>query len=115
MRGGEEGLYVERVAPSATSARSVDTIVPSYSQMHPSTVNGHPHYPPPDDKQDLERQRLMAEASAPPADDNEDVAGPSAPINAPSAPTLAEEDEYNAHTFNHDHDEAGDNLPRYRR
>jgi arrestin-related trafficking adapter 9 len=115
MRGGEEGLYVERVTPSATSARSVDTIVPSYSQTHPSTVNGHPNYPPPDDKQELERQRLMAEASAPPADDNEDVAGPSAPIDAPSAPTLAEEDEYNAHTFNHDHDEAGDNLPRYRR
>jgi arrestin-related trafficking adapter 9 len=55
-----------------------------------------------DDKQELERQRLLAEASAPPGFPLDDDAGvgsssaPSAPpINdGPSAPILTEEDEY---------------------
>lgn len=111
---GGEGSYLERITPSTTSARSVDTIIPSYSNPHPSTVNGYHTDPAPDDKQELERQRLMIEAGAPPADDDEGAAGPSVPIDAPSAPVVTEEDEYNAHTLHNDH-EAGDNLPRYRR
>lgn len=110
----DRGSHVEEVARSATSARSVDTIVPSYSHSHPSAVTGYHNHHPPDDKEERERQRLMAEASAPPTDDDVGIAGPSAPIDGPSAPTLTEEDEYNAHTLNHD-DEADDNLPRYRR
>lgn len=115
--GNEGGVYVERNIPSATSARSVDTIVPSYSPSHSPRVEGNSFDPSQDDKQDLERQRLMAAASAPLANECEAAAGPStmmdAPI-APTAPTLSEEDEYNAHTLTHDH-EADDNLPRYRR
>ncbi|KAF3768994.1 hypothetical protein M406DRAFT_250287 [Cryphonectria parasitica EP155] len=64
---------------------------------------------PMDDKQELERQRLLAEASAPPEFPRDydagvgssTAAGPSAPLSAavddgdePSAPTLTEEDEY---------------------
>jgi arrestin-related trafficking adapter 9 len=110
----QEGSYVEQITPSATSTRSVDTIVPSYSHSHPSTTNERFPDHPPDDKHELERQRLMAQASAPPTDEDRDAAGPSAPGDAPTAPTLTEEDEYNAHTLNNDHD-ASDNLPQYRR
>jgi hypothetical protein len=57
-----------------------------------------------DDKQELERQRLLAEASSPPEfpSDWESEAGPSSasapPLVAfqPSAPVLSEEDEYGA-------------------
>lgn len=43
----EEGVFVERNIPSATSARSVDTIVPSYSLSHPPQVEGNCTDPPP--------------------------------------------------------------------
>lgn len=68
-----------------------------------SSISGASHT---DDKQEFERQRLLAEASAPPEfpeDYNADAAaaGPSAPPSAldrevaePSAPILTEEDEY---------------------
>ncbi len=114
MCNEDQEPYMEEVTTSATSARSVETTIPSYCHSHPSAVNGYRIDPSPDDKQDLERQRLMAQASAPPTNDIDEAAGPSSPTDAPSAPTLTEEDEYNAHTLNHDH-EAGDNLPRYRR
>ena len=110
-------LYADRITPpatSATSARSIDTIVPSYPHSHPPTLNGHYRVPYSDDKEELERQRLMSQASAPPADGDEVVAEYSTQPNMPSAPALTEEDEYNAHTLNQGHD-AGDNLPQYRR
>lgn len=109
-------LYPDRSTTSATSARSVDTIVPSYPHAHGQTVNGHgAHVPHADDKEELERQRLMAQASGPPADgDRDEVVGESSTrSNVASAPALTEEDEYNANTFNHGQD-LGDNLPRYR-
>jgi arrestin-related trafficking adapter 9 len=112
---GGEGSYMDRIAPSATSARSVDTIVPSYSNSHASAVHGYHTGSASDDKQELERQRLMTEASAPPVDDDEGAAEISSmPIGGPSAPVVSEEDEYNAHILGHDH-ETGDNLPRYQR
>jgi arrestin-related trafficking adapter 9 len=111
---GGEGSYLDRMATSATSARSVDTIVPSYSNSHASAVYGHHTDSARDDKQELERQRLMTEASAPPTDDDEGARPSSTPIDSPSAPVVLEEDEYNAHILRHDH-EAGDNLPQYRR
>ncbi|ERF72369.1 hypothetical protein EPUS_07531 [Endocarpon pusillum Z07020] len=114
VHDGLEQSYPERVTPSATSARSVDTIVPSYFNSPPA-VNGYHDDPTADDKQELERQRLMTEASAPPADDDDEgTAGPSVAVDAATAPVVTEEDEYNAHTLCNDH-VAGDNLPRYRR
>ncbi len=110
----EEQLYVDRVTPSATSARSVDTIIPSYSNSRPLTVDGASNDRRADDKEELERQRLMREASAPPADGDEVVAESSGPANDPSAPTLTEEDEYNAHTLSQGHD-GSDHLPQYQR
>lgn len=115
MHEGLERSYLERITPSATSARSFDTIVPSYSNSPPA-VNGYHDDPPADDKQELERRRLMTEASAPPVDEDDDegAAGPSVPIGAATAPVVTEEDEYNAHTL-HNENVAGDNLPRYQR
>jgi arrestin-related trafficking adapter 9 len=110
---GAGGSYVGQVAPSATSTRSVDTIVPSYSHSNPPTANGHFDHPPLDDKQELERQNLMTQAGAPPTDDDERATGPSAPTDTPSAPLLTDDDEYNAHTLNHDQ-HIEDNLPQYR-
>lgn len=122
----EDGLYqdhgghgggeaAEPAIFSLMTARSVETLVPSYSHSHPRSSNGYGTRSPPLDKQELERQRLMAQTSAPPVDD--DGNGPARSlefVDAPSAPTVTEEDEYNAHTLNHHHI-AGDNLPQYRR
>lgn len=53
-------------------------------------ANGH------DDKQELERQRLLALASSPGEDDGEpDSAGNNTQANAPSAPVLFEDDVFN--------------------
>ncbi|KAB5551272.1 arrestin [Coniochaeta sp. 2T2.1] len=83
-----------------------------------------------DDKHELERQRLLAEASAPPEfPEDYDAAGPSnsasvpsAPAVAfePSAPVLADEEHYGPH---HSYQESGpsapgvqtEELPRYER
>lgn len=76
-----------------------------------------------DDKQELERQRLLAEASAPPEFPREDDAGvgsssgPSAPpmTDGPSAPILTEEEEYGTY-FAHQATAASlEPLPAYQR
>lgn len=111
---------------SIASAPSVDTIVPnlgSDEQQPDFTVLPDPAVPhPQDDKQELERQRLLQLAGAPPTDDDEGAnGGPSAPDRghafAPTAPVLTEGDEY-SHliTNSHDHaDRGGESLPQYRR
>lgn len=97
---------------SRASARSGDTIVPG------------PPTPPPslpedgiedmtDDKQELERRRLLAQASAPPAgDDNE--AGPSNArgAGAPSAPVINDEEQYLSEVLGQ---EGNEGLPQYQR
>lgn len=113
MYEGGGVLDIAPVTRSATSTRSMDTIVPSYSNSHPLPAREYEIESPADDKQELERQRLMAQASGPPLGDEDAGAGSSAPVAAPSAPQLPEADEYNAHTLNHD-DPDSDNLPRYR-
>ena len=84
-----------------------------------------------DDKQELERQRLLAEASVPPEfPEDYDAAGPSssaparsAPVVAfePTAPVLGDEEHYGPH---HSYQEPGlsapvvqqtEELPRYER
>lgn len=98
------------------SAPSIDTIVP------PSTSHGSSNLPPShddqhssqDDKQELERQRLMAMVSAPPADDDKDIEpGNSSQAFAPSAPVLTEEDEYSH--LPAEASRAGEDLPQYQR
>jgi arrestin-related trafficking adapter 9 len=115
LENGEDGSYLEhQITPSTTSTRSVDTVVPAYPHSHSPAADHPSNVGPQDDKQELERQRLMAQASAPPEDDSEEAAGPSAPPEGPSAPMLTEEDEYNGHILNHDH-HVGDRLPQYRK
>lgn len=101
-------------AESVTSARSGETIRPGSASPPPA--------PPPlgtveatDDKHELERRRLLAQASAPPAEDGGDAPSSSVapPPLGPSAPTIDEQDEYNVQTLNHDH--SGPELPQYER
>jgi hypothetical protein len=114
----EAGSSRSHVAHSAVSTRSVDTIVnaagagPSYDR-DPPTFDGDRSHWLQDDKQDLERRRLMAQASAPPEDDD-GIRGDgqfSANEHRPTAPVLDEADEYNAHTLNHEH--TSEHLPQY--
>lgn len=76
-----------------------------------------------DDKQELERQRLLAEASAPPEFPAEDDAGvgsssaPSAPpvADGPSAPILTEEEEYGRYFAHQAPVPSVEPLPAYQR
>ncbi|KEF52624.1 uncharacterized protein A1O9_11467 [Exophiala aquamarina CBS 119918] len=98
---------------SVASARSGDTIRP-YSASPPPAPPAFTENEPTDDKQELERRRLLAQASAPPADDMQTE--PSSSHGATStatAPTINEEDEYNVQTLHHDH--TGPDLPQYER
>jgi len=56
----------------------------------------------------------MAQASAPPEDDNDFGGGQQLSANdlMPTAPVLDEADEYNAHTLNREHT-SGEHLPQY--
>lgn len=89
---------------AVVSADSVQTVVPGPSMVQP---NGHAPRPG-DDKQELERQRLMMEASAPEDPELED-GGPSAG-DGPSAPVLHEDDELVGGFAHWD-----ESLPRYQR
>lgn len=64
---------VENGLPQATSAESVQTVVPTSNGDTGRAV-------PSDDKQELERQRLMQQASAPNMETDSAGEGPSAPI-----------------------------------
>lgn len=131
---GYDGPSLPQAGPSRIPTRSFDTVVPTEGPSHdpPAFENGTGADRSQDDKQDLERQRLLAQASAPM---EEEERGDSRHEFAPTAPVLEEWDEYNAHTFVHDHDHnhnqhhqhqrqhqyrqnyasAGENLPRYQR
>jgi arrestin-related trafficking adapter 9 len=115
---GEAGPSVRQVRHSAMSTRSVDTIVDGAAAgtSDPLTFDVDTSRRLQDDKQDLERQRLMAQASAPPEDDNDLGDRPqfSANDHMPTAPVLGEADEYNAYTINREHT-SGEPLPQYRR
>lgn len=98
---------------SRASARSAETVVPDPLTPPPSLPENEAS-PAVDDKQELERQRLLAQASAPPTDDD-NHAGPSnshraAPV--PSAPVINEEEEYLTQSFQQAENEG---LPQYQR
>jgi hypothetical protein len=113
---GEAGPSVRQMSRSAMSTRSVDTIVDGAAAgvSDPPTFDEDTSRRLQDDKQDMERQRLMAQASAPPEDDNDPGGGQqfSANDHIPTAPVLDEADEYNAHTLNREHT-SGEHLPQY--
>lgn len=86
---------------------SVDTIIPGPNSAAPNGLEAS--HPPTDDKRELERQRLMAEASAPEAATQDSRPGPSTEA-VPSAPVLDEED--NIMNVDAGTDES---LPQYQR
>lgn len=117
-----------RPLASAVSARSVDTVVPGRNAPSDGLAaedaslldeEGHDR----DDKQELERRRLLAQASAPPLDDDEgQSADPSGSMHlegvtdAPSAPVLTEEDEYRQSNGDHyGQNGVEEHLPQYQR
>lgn len=103
---------------SVVSARSGDTIRPhSSSPPPPALTSASGGTEPTDDKHELERQRLLAQRSAPPQDEHEWHASNSRSDHVtvepvvPSAPTIDEQDEYNVRTLNDVH--TGSDLPQY--
>jgi hypothetical protein len=116
QRNGEAGPSVRQVRRSALSTKSVDTIVGGAAAItsDPLTFDVDTSRRLADDKQDLERQRLMAQASAPPENDNGIGGGQQFLANdhMPTAPMLDEVDEYNAHALNREHT-LGEHLPQY--
>lgn len=105
------------VSHGAPSTRSTDTIVPNVGPSHElPAFDGLPYSTSGEDKQELERQRLLAQTSAPPVEDED--AGPATgqyhPSVATAPPILDDEEDYNAHTLHHDNI-ASDHLPQYER
>ncbi|KAI3401692.1 hypothetical protein diail_9356 [Diaporthe ilicicola] len=99
---------------AAPSAPTLDDLAAGSSAPNGSSAG---------DKQELERQRLLAEASAPPEFPRDDDAGvgsssgPSAPpmVDGPSAPILTEEEEYGSY-YSHQAPRASvEPLPAYQR
>ncbi|KAF4993278.1 hypothetical protein F66182_16487, partial [Fusarium sp. NRRL 66182] len=93
------------IVPSSTI--SVDTVVPGPSH---SRLPDIPNYEHTDDKHELERRRLMEEASAPSSNQHVDRVMTSGPHMTPTAPILEEEDE-----LGNLHPETDESLPSYRR
>lgn len=80
-------------ASSMFSALSINTILPSSSTStaHPSLMNNHVSLSPHDDKHELERQRMLMEASAPESGTSETGGCHDEPA-LPSAPVLDDDD-----------------------
>jgi len=102
---------------SRASARSGETIVPDPLTPPPSLPENERFPGPTEDKQELERRRLLARASAPPTDsDGHGESGPSSAghgaAEVPSAPIIDEEEEYMAQFLR---SEANESLPKYQR
>jgi hypothetical protein len=115
----EAGPSTPYVMNSAVSTQSGDTIVngtghESSRNYGPPAFDGGTSYSLQDDKQDLERQRLMAQASEPPeGDDGGAGLLPWADAHVPTAPILNEMGEYNVQTLDHERT-FSEQLPQYR-
>jgi hypothetical protein len=97
---------------TVNSHRTIGPSAPTLEDLHPSAASQ-----PTEDKQELERRRLMAEASAPtfPVDDDENAGeGSSGAQLAPSAPPLEEDDTYGGR-YEHlpSSSSRGEILPKY--
>jgi len=107
------------VAASGASARSAETVVPSPPATPPPSLpslTGSGFSPPSDDKHELERQRLMAQASSPPLDDPGPSSSNYTAAAIPSAPIIRDEEEYIIRTLHDDdHSEATEHPPQYQR
>lgn len=97
---------------SRASARSAETIVPDPIMIPPPSLPEDITPTQTEDKQELERRRLEAQASAPPVDGEDGAAGPSNPAHIPSAPFIDDDAEYLARALRLD---SGENLPEYQR
>lgn len=102
-----------------TSALSLDTIVqgPGPAQpgpSSPSTLRYDDQNSPQDDKRELERQRLLEQASAPPGQEPEGDCHTNGQdvTPSPTAPTFSEEDQYDLSGSPMGHSEP---LPQYQR
>jgi arrestin-related trafficking adapter 9 len=91
---------------SVASARSGDTVRPYGGSPPPPPHSSDPDSNATEDKQELERRRIMAQASKPPALEGQ----PGASSSAPSAPVLP--DDGYIHIDGHDQDHE---LPQYQR
>jgi len=96
--------------PAGPSAPALEDLGPAAGQQ------------PTEDKQELERRRLMGEASAPSeflADEDDNAGeGSSRPQHEPSAPPLLEDDEYGPQYAHHNLPESSthrETLPKYER
>lgn len=101
----------------APSTRSTDTIVPDLNSPHePPAFDGLPDRAASgEDKQELERQRLLAQTSAPPPDDDETGTTLRGHYSSDAtAPPVLDEEDYTARTLHHEHF-ASDHLPQYER
>lgn len=97
---------------SRASARSAETIVPDPLTPPPSLPEDSGPLPG-EDKQELERRRLLAQVSAPPTDDGNHTGPSNTPCSAPpaSAPVIDDE-EYLSQALRQ---EGNENLPQYHR
>ncbi|KAK0119167.1 ph-response sensor protein [Cadophora gregata] len=126
----EEDLYgpddaTPQEAPRAFLPPSTSTpldIPAGPSAPAPEDLNPAAGQLPTEDKQELERRRLIAEASAPsefPADEEDNAGeGSSRPQHEPSAPPMLEEDEYGPQYAHHNLPESSTHreaLPKYER
>lgn len=101
------------ISPAVMSAESVHTIVPGQHGHHPMERSSAPPVSTPthgDDKQELERQRLMMEASAPEDPESSHHVNGAPVEEGPSAPILDEDEELVGGRANGD-----ESLPRYQR
>lgn len=102
------------LSTSRASARSGETVVPETITPPPSLPD---EMDPPlvtEDKQELERRRLMAQASAPPTDNVAESSSRAPPVPlAATAPIIDEHQEYTSQTL--DEYSRNESLPRYQR
>jgi arrestin-related trafficking adapter 9 len=107
-----EGLVTPSTPGPPASVNSTDTVRPYSTSPPPFPIPSVASTSATDDKQELERQRLMAQASAPPSEEAEATSSStSAPPTAPSAPAITEEDLEQGPS----HDGEGHDLPQYQR
>ena len=112
LYGSEDATPRATYAPRSSlrhNSSSGPPAVPSAPTLEDLAPGAHAS----DDKQELERQHMLAEASAPPdfdaADEDAGEGGAGEQQHEPSVPTLTEEDEYGGPSAHHE------SLPRYER